>query len=157
MTEVRLTNVKWIDPGIAAALEQAGVTVQDLAKMDGDDLLAQYPFVGTINAWLLVEEARHVMEQIEAGLWDPAAKLDLEFTLSEIEEQERLDTLTRIRPLMDWPPTPVPLEQLTGKSVRIQRIEQMNLEEQARQAERDRLQEQLLEAEQEDDETEGEL
>lgn len=141
---IKLTDIKWINTGIAAALERAGVTVQMLAEMDGDELLNRFPFVGTINAWLLTEEARYIMEQAEAGLWDPQAKLDLEMTLEELDAIEREATMARIRPLMEWPPAVTPQAD-TGKSVRVRRIEAQQAKQAQLDAEREQLQRLILE------------
>lgn len=138
MTErsIQLTDIKWIDPTIAKALSDAGVTVQILAGMNGDELLAQYPFVGTINAWLLTSEAEYIMEQVETGLWDPGKQADLEMNLEDLAVLEQEAAAIRIHPRMEWPPRPRPV---TGQSVRVKRIQVQAAKERKRQRELERL------------------
>jgi hypothetical protein len=149
MTDVRLTDIKWIDPGVAQALDRAGVTVETLAAMTANELLGKFPFVGTINAWLLTDEARYVMGQVEAGLWSPQEKLDLEMTLKELEEIERQEALARIRPPMKWPPDTPAQVQTSGKSVRVERIERQRARQAQLDAERERLVKLILEQDEE--------
>lgn len=144
--EIQLTDIKWIESGIAKALSDAGVTVQKLAEMDADKLLRLHPFVGTINAWLLTSEAAYIMEQVNAGLWDPDARDKLDGELADVAALEILLEAERIRPFMDWPPQPRPE---TGKSVRVKRIEAQQAEERKRQQELDNIRRQKEDAERE--------
>jgi signal transduction histidine kinase len=136
MSELKLSDIRWIGDELAMALTERGLTVQVLATMTGDELLAKYPFVGTINAWLLTSEAAYLIEQVEAGLWDAEAKDDLETTLEELAALEIREAKARIRPEMVWPPPegtePPPVTQ----SARVRRIQVQR--EKAEESERQR-------------------
>lgn len=149
---IQLTDLRWMDRTLAIALVEAGVTVQTLAGMTGDELLAKYPFVGTINAWLLTSEAEYIMGQVTDGLWDPGEQADLEMGLEDLEALEREMEAVRIRPLMKWPPTPRPV---ITRSVRVERIRRQAEIEEARQQELQRMRE-LAELAELDSESEDE-
>lgn len=144
---LKLTNIRWIDDDIAVALEEHGFTVEIIAGMTAESLLEACPFVGTINSWLLVSEANYLMQQVAGGLWDDGAADDLQATILQLHILEEQERLTRIRPLMVWPPPQGVEPPPPQKSARVLRIER----QQAIEDEAQKMREWLIEARRQDE------
>jgi len=113
---MKLTDIKWMDKDLAERLESEGVTVEAVASASPAEFLRLYPYVGTINAWLLTSEAKYLINLDRAGLWEP----DREKQERLVRELEALEVAQyRKRPEMQWPPPPRPPQQY---SVRVRRI-----------------------------------
>lgn len=143
MTKLKLSDIRWIQDDLAAGLEAAGVTVEMLAAMDANELLQKYPFVGTINAWLLTSEAAFLLDQVNEGLWDPNAQAELAETLDELAILEEQERALQIRPQMVWPPPEGTEPPPPTQSVRIARIQRLQEVEEESQRMRVWLAEQL--------------
>lgn len=117
MTDMRLTDIKWMDGGLAARLESEGVTVQAMAASSPAEFLKRHPYVGTINAWLLTSEAKYLVNVAGAGMWESERVAQERL----IQELEGLDAAQyRERPEISvWPPPPREPQQYSARIKRI--------------------------------------
>jgi len=118
MIDLKLTDIQWMDPGLAERLESEGVTVGSMAAASPDEFLRTHPYVGTINAWLLTSEAAYLMNAVSAGEYEPA-RIEQERVIQSLERMATVQY--QKKPEMQWPPPPRPPQQY---SVRIKRIRQ---------------------------------
>jgi hypothetical protein len=119
MTDMILTDIKWMDADLAARLQAEGVTVRSMAAASPSEFLRAHPYVGTINAWLLTSEAKYLVNVAGAGLWESERAKDAKI-MRELEALEARQYKRRQRPQISiWPPPPRPPQQYSARIKRI--------------------------------------